>query len=212
VASNEALGQLAAEVRGLATKIDQVAFPADASGAAAVEALATLEKRIAHIADALETRMQSGGSVPPQLEAVIKGLSDKIERVQLSSGDTTALSHVEDRIVKLVEKLDASGARFSQLEAIERGLADLLVHLESGAPGSGRAPFVEGLQRDIARTQNSLETVHGTLGAVVDRLSMIETDMRGAPPIAPAMPQTEPAPTSAPLSRLPPAASISTPA
>ena len=38
------------------------------------------------------------------------------------------------------------------------------------------------------RTQDSLETVHSTLGHVVDRLSMIEGDLRTvrtAPPTAP---------------------------
>jgi localization factor PodJL len=214
VASNEALAQLAGEVRGIAAKIDEATAAADNTGTAAVEALEILEKRITHIADALDSRMQNGGSVPPQLEAVIKGLSEKMERVQLSSGDMTALSHVEDRIVKLVEKLDASGARFSQLEAIERGLADLLIHLESGAAtrGAGAAVDVQGLQRDIARTQNSLESVHGTLGVVVDRLATLESGLRTAPPVVPAMPQAAPmaAPSTAPT-RLPPAVSVAPP-
>ena len=186
VASNEALAQLAGEVHALAVKIDQVA---SSTGA---DALAVLEKRVAHIADALETRAQNGGSVPPQLEAVIKGLSDKIERIQLSRGDNVALGHLEDRVVALVEKLDASGARFSQLEAIERGLADLLVHIEAQRTGGGAggiAPNVDGLQRDIARTQTSLEAVHGTLGHVVDRLAMLETGTRGAMRAEPKMPR-----------------------
>jgi localization factor PodJL len=203
VATNEALTQLAGEVRGLATKVDEVT---SASGG---NALAVLEKRITHIADALDARAQNGGVVPPQLEAVIKGLSDKIERIQLTSGDQMALGHLEDRIVKLVEKLDASGARFTQLEAIERGLADLLVHLETpagggaAAPRAARAPVqVDGLQRDVARTQNSLEAVHGTLGHVVDRLAMIETDIRGEPKAGPAIPKAASLPLSA--TRLPP--------
>ena len=33
-------------------------------------ALETLNQRVAHIADALESRVQNGGGVPPQLEAV----------------------------------------------------------------------------------------------------------------------------------------------
>ncbi len=198
VASNEALAQLTAEVRNLAAKIDQVA------GSSGGDALAVLEKRIAHIAEALDARAQSGGSVPPQLDALIKGLSDKIERIQLSRGDQVALSHFEDRIVKLAEKLDASGARFSQLESIERGLADLLVHMEAprtdgAATGAAEAPAnVDGLQRDLVRTQTSLEAVHGTLGHVVDRLAMLETDMRGPTRAEPKLPPAAPLPAPRP--------------
>src|SRR5262249_27769105 len=88
--------------------------------------------------------------------------------------------------------LDASDARLSHLEAIERGLAELLIHLEhQRLPNLARAgsppPEVEELTRDLAdlrqtekRTQESLELVHGTLGHVVDRLATIETDMRSS--------------------------------
>ncbi len=201
VASNEAIAQLAGEVHALGEKIDHVA------GSSGVNALGVLEKRIAHIADALDQRAQAGGSVPPQLEAVIKGLSDKIERIQLTRGDQVALGQFEDRIVKLVEKLDASGARFSQLESIERGLADLLAHMESQRTGGMAAapPHVDGLQRDIARTQTSLEAVHGTLGLVVDRLAMLEGDMRGGQPRqAPKMPQAAAMPAPRPAAAPPP--------
>jgi localization factor PodJL len=198
VASNEALVQLAGEVRELSAKIDQVASSANG------DALTALEKRIGHIADALEKRSQNGGMVPPQLEAVIKGLSDKIERIQSSRGDDASLGNLEDRIVKLVEKLDASGARFSQLEAIEKGLADLLAQTEIQRAGGGAATAnpqpavnVDALQRDIARTQNSLESVHGTLGQVVDRLAMIETGIRSASAPRPAVPQATPTSQSA---------------
>ncbi len=79
-----------------------------------------------------------------------------------------------------MEKLDASGARIGQLEAVERGLADLLIHIENqrSASAAAVAPQVDGLQRDLVRTQSSLEAVHGTLGDVVDRLAMLESDMR----------------------------------
>src|SRR5439155_17552714 len=45
------------------------------------------------------------------------------------------------------------------------------------------------------RTQDSLETVHSTLGHVVDRLSMIEGDLRAvrSAPIAPPPPAAPPA-------------------
>ena len=64
------------------------------------------------------------------LEALVQSLADKIEQIQQSRGDNVAFGHLEDRIVKLVERLDASDSRLGHLEAIERGLADLLVHIE----------------------------------------------------------------------------------
>jgi localization factor PodJL len=51
------------------------------------------------------------------------------------------------------------------------------------------------------RTQDSLETVHNTLGHVVDRLAMIEGDLRAvraAPPVAPQPMMAPPAPAPAP--------------
>src|SRR6185503_2353430 len=39
----------------------------------------------------------------------------------------------------------------------------------------------DALKRDVQRTKNSLETVHGTLGHVVDRLATIEAGIRDKP-------------------------------
>jgi len=205
VASNDALAKLSEEVRSLADKVDHAA-----SGGGS-DVLSSLERRIGSLADALEARNRNGQEVPRELEDVVKGLIDKIERVQLTRGDHMALGHLEDRIAKLVEKLDASDARLNHLEAIERGLAELLIHLEhQRVPHLARAaasppPEVDAINRDVAdlrqtekKTQDSLEAVHGTLGHVVDRLAMIETDMRGKTTQAPAAPAKPPAPKLAP--------------
>jgi localization factor PodJL len=126
--------------------------------------------------------------VPPHLEALVQSLSDKIEQIQGSRGDNFALGHLEDRIVNLVEKLDASESRLGHLEAVERGLSDLLVHIETNKQGSGLradgSPAVDELKHDIARTQDALNDVHGTLALVVDRLAAIEHGMRGEAPAA----------------------------
>ncbi len=186
VASNDALTSLSDEVRALAGTVDR------AARSSSDNVLNALEERISVLADALAARNQSGQSMPRELEAVLKSLADKIERVQLSRGDQAALGHLEDRIAKLVDKLDASDARLNHLEAIERGLAELLIHFEhQRLPSLTRAgnspPEVEELTRDLAdlrqtekRTQELLELVHGTLGHVVDRLATIETDVRSS--------------------------------
>jgi localization factor PodJL len=180
IASNETMGQLAAEVQALGEKVEQVARAAGDSNA-----LNNLDHRVAALTDALAERAQNGGAVPPRLEALVQSLSDKIEQIQSSRGDNVAISQLEDRIVNLVEKLDASESRLGQLEAIERGLSDLLVHIEDMRANKAAetlraddAPTVDALKHDMARTQDSLEAVHGTLGLVVDRLAMIEKEFR----------------------------------
>jgi len=181
VASDDAIGQLSGQVQMLAEKVDQLA-----TSGGAIDALNNLEHRISALSDALEARAQSGDTVPPMLDSLVHSLSDKIEMIQQSRGDNIAVGHLEDHIVKLVERLDASDSRLSHLEAIERGLADLLVHIEdmrankdTGGLRADNSPGVDALKHDIARTQDALEQVHGTLGHVVDRLVSIERDIRG---------------------------------
>jgi localization factor PodJL len=123
VASDGALAQLSAEVHGLAAQFERAA--AESSS----EALTRLEQRVAAM-------MESGRAVPPELEGSIRELSERLDRAQLSQGDQLALGALEDRIAKLSEKLEASNARLSQLDAVERGLADLLVHLEEAKNGT----------------------------------------------------------------------------
>jgi localization factor PodJL len=181
VASDDAVSGLAAQVHELAEKVDAMALSASGN-----DALNSLEQRITALSDALAERAQSGAAVPPMLESLVQSLSDKIEMIQQSRGGDLAVGHLEDHIVSLVKRLDASDSRLGHLEAIERGLADLLVHIEdmrankqSGALRADNSPAVDSLKHDIARTQDALEAVNGTLGHVVDRLVSIEKDMRG---------------------------------
>jgi len=181
VASTEAVSGLAQQVESLAGRVEHLAAAATGS-----DALNNLEHRISALADALAERSQSGGTVPPMLESLVHSLSDKIEMIQQSRGDNVASQHLEDQIVALVKRLDASDHRLGHLEAIERGLADLLVHIEemrankdSGAIRAEHSPVVDDLKQDMARTQNALQQVNGTLGTLVDRLAMLENGMRG---------------------------------
>ncbi len=182
IASNDTVQGLAAQVQALGEKIE---YMAQASAGSGEGALNHLEQRIALLSDTLAERAQSGPAVSPRLEALVQLLADKIEQIQNSRGNGDAFGHLEDHIVKLVEKLDASDSRLGHLEGIERGLADLLVHFEhtradtdAGALRAKDAPAVDDLRHDIARTQDALEVVHGTLGHVVDRLATIENDIR----------------------------------
>ena len=185
VASNDAVSRLAAQVAELGDKVDHFA-----QGGAS-DALNNLEHRISALSDALAARSQNGATVPPRLEALVESLSDKIEQIQQSRGDNVAVGHLEDQIVALVQRLDASDSRLGHLEAIERGLGDLLVHIEemranksSGAVRADDAPVVSELQQQLARTQSALDAMHGTLGIVVDRLATIEKGVREPRPVA----------------------------
>jgi localization factor PodJL len=176
VASDETLGRLAAEVHDLAGKVDQVA----AQATAAQKTLLT-----------------------PQIEAQLRAFTERLQLVQQSHGDPLALAQIQDRIAELSAKMEASDARLGHLAAIERGLGEVMAHLESiktqRAPAAN-APAIDALRRDIAQTQDSLESVHGTIDRVVDRLAMIETGLRE--PRAPAV--AAPA-TAAPKPKMPPA-------
>ena len=229
IASNETVRNLASQVQSLREKVEFMA-----QGGAGGEALSHLEQRIAALSDALTERAQSGAAAAPRLEALVESLSDKIEQVQHSRDNGDAFGHLEDRILKLVEKLDASDSRLGHLEALERGLADLLMHAEANGDSGPRAdasPGANDLKHDIALTQDALDAVHGTLGHVVDRLAMIEKNIRGearphapdeselllshpvdSPPLAAAMPMpAPPAAAASPepaLRRMPPATQL----
>ena len=177
VASNEALGKVAEDVRTLSAKVDELANNA-ASGHAvsalesridtltsalhastgAGQAVSALESRIDTLASALNASTEAGHAVPQQLEKLLAGLIEKLEWVQLTHTDHAALAHLEDRIAMLVKRFDASDARFVHIEAVERGLADLLVQIEQlrgdqrqGHAGVGEGGGKVGCRRDRAR-------------------------------------------------------------
>jgi len=181
VASNDAVSDLSAQVYALGEKVDEL------GRAGGGDALNHLEQRIEALGQALAERAQNGTSVPPRLEALVQSLADKIELIQQTRGDNPAVGHLEDRILHLVERLDASDSRLGQLETIERGLGDLLTQMDelrhSRQEDALRAQAesavgVDSLKHDLARTQDALESVNGTLSAMVDRLARIETDIR----------------------------------
>ena len=206
VASNDTLTKVAEDVRLLAAKVDGVANTA-ASG----QAVSALESRLDTLANALSASSEAGHAVPHELEKLLSGLIEKLEWVQLTHTDHAALGALEDRIAQLIKRLDTSDARLGNLEAVERGIADLLVHIDQ-IRGSGGAATVgatrkpaDAIERDVAeikrserRTQDLLEAVHGAVEHVVDRLAMIESGMHEGVTRAEASTDAEPAPEPAP--------------
>ncbi|MGE5164131.1 MAG: hypothetical protein ACM3IH_08915 [Sphingobacteriales bacterium] len=180
VASNDAVSRLSAQVQTLADKIDRLATGARSDGP-----LDNLEGRIDALTRALADRAQIESTAPLRLETLIQTLSAKIAELQKAGGDSTAANNLEERIVKLMERLEASDSRLNKLDAIERGLADLLVHIEdlrANRPSSAiraEGPGIDLLRQDIAQTQDTLEAVHGRLGHLFDRLAVIEKGIHG---------------------------------
>lgn len=186
VASDSALARLSEEVSTIAAKVDQIASAADSRA----DLLTTLEHRISSMAEALEARHQAVAELPSvDVDAIVRGLADQLERLGLTRPQGPATSHLEDRITSLVDKLDTSNARLDHLETIERGLADLMTDLERQRQSESEravaaSPEVSSLRQDVRQTQSSLENVQGALELLIDRLATIENDVRSTSPAA----------------------------
>lgn len=217
VASNDALLQLSGDVHALSAKVDQLSqmSRADIHG----DAFAGIEQRIAALASTLESRERPAGyDNTDAIESAVRTLSERIDRLQVGNDSSSAFTHLEQRVSYLLERLESADQRSGNLGRIEEGLHDIMRHLEAqhahiasladatrnvntSSPqpmmDSGIVDMVKRELSDIRfsqsetdrRTQDSLETVHNTLGHVVDRLAMIENDLRTvrtAPPPPPA--------------------------
>ena len=186
VASDDAVSRLGEEVRLLSAKMDDLS-----QNAADNRTLLTIESRIDALTTAIHASTKNGHAMPRELEKLLAALIDKLELSQLTQTDHTALTHLEDRIAMLMQRLDASDARLGLLEGVERGLADLLVYVEQmrGGAGShsasGKVVTPSSIDHQFTdfkdserRTQDSIEAVQGTVDHVVDRLARLESDMR----------------------------------
>src|SRR4029077_7944856 len=137
----------------------------------------------------------------------------------------SAFAHLEQRVSYLLERLEASNDHRgnSNLSRVEDALSDILRHLEGqhaafasladNRPQAMPEPrddaaLADLLKRELSdirysqsetnrHTQDSLEAVNSSLGHVVDRLAMIEGDLR-AVRAAPA-PEMAPAPAYGPM-------------
>jgi localization factor PodJL len=217
VASNDALARLSADVQTLSSKVDQLARSEGNN-----DGFAILEQRIAALTSKLEARQEQGSADNGlHLENALRALSDRIDRMPVGNDNVSAFAHLEQRVSYLLERVEASAEDRGSagLGRVEDGLQDILHHLETQhalvaalnenrrglepAPDGGLVDVVKRELSDIRfsqaqtdrLTQDSLETVHNTLGHVVDRLAMIEGDLRAvrtapvaAMPEAPALP------------------------
>ncbi|MBR1135476.1 MULTISPECIES: tetratricopeptide repeat protein [Bradyrhizobium] len=226
VASNDALERLSDDLRQLSSKVDQVTQARDTHDSFH-DSFAALEQRIAALTSTLENRERPAAAPDnsAQIEDALRGLSDRIDRLQVGNDGSSAITHLEQRISFLLERLEAANdPRGGNMTRVEDGLQDILRYLErqqatfaalaesrSQRETSQDGGLIDVVKRELSdirfsqtetdrNTQDSLEAVHNTLGHVVDRLAMIEGDLRNvratssqpaailAPPIEAPMP------------------------
>jgi localization factor PodJL len=209
VASDETLTRLSDDVHALAARVDQLTQDmARDDGASTM--LAALEQRIAQLTTVLETRDKPDYSGLAPLEAAVQALSERIDRLQIDQASPAAFAELETRIGALLARFDESDARLNYLTKVEESLGESMRLLEQRRTdfaaaldqprAAPMAPEAIGTLRDELaeirstqseaerRTQDSLDIVHTTLGHLVDRLAMIEGDIRDArTPAAPAV-------------------------
>ncbi|GEC15770.1 tetratricopeptide repeat protein [Nitrobacter winogradskyi] len=200
VASNDALERLGNDLNMLSSKVDQLGRPAGDG-----DFYAALEQRMAALTQTLENRESpASGSSFEQLEETVRALSERLDRLPAGHDSSSALAHLEQRVSMLLERLETAGEPSgSHLGRVEEGLQDILHCLERQQAGlaamSESGPrsavptmdseVVEAIKRELSEmrfcqsetdrhTQDSLEAVHNTLEHVVDRLAMIESDLR----------------------------------
>ena len=223
IASNDALARLSEDVHSLSTKVDQIARTDGKGDAFAIleERLASLTSSL----EGRERPAVSEHS--EFVEGALRSLSERLDRIPVGNDNASAFAHLEQRVSYLLERLEASSARGAapsvDLGRVEEGLLDIqrslerqhanLVTLADTSRSGGGGPamdsgIVDAVKRELSdirysqsetdrRTQDSLETVHNTLGHVVDRLAMIEGDLRAvreAPIVA--QPVAAPAPAA----------------
>ena len=232
VASNDALARLSDDVHLLSSKVDQIARSSGNN-----DSFTALEQRIAALTATLESRERPQyHDNSEQIEGALRALTDRIDRMQVGSDSSSAFAHLEQRVSYLLERLESSSDhRSGNIGRVEDGLQDILRHLEN--QHAALASFADNQQRsadpqddglvDLVKrelsdirfsqtktdrqTQDSLEAVHSTLHHVVDRLALIEGDLRTvrsspAPQPAPApympAPAVEPEPFEPPAPRV----------
>jgi localization factor PodJL len=199
IASPADVAALSRDIQALAEKVDNSAPPDG-------ETMMTLDRRLTEMAAAFESRQAEAVAIPTDLEALFQKVSDRLDSIELRSGDPGALHSLDGRLAGLSDKLDASHAQLGRLDTVERGVADLVEQIQALRTqnddklqaiqrelidNTTRAVSepAEAIRRDVAtlkelqsaidrRTQDTFEAVYGTIEQVVDRLASIEDDRR----------------------------------
>ena len=221
VASNDALARLAEDVHTLSAKVDQLSrFDGNSDAFGVIEQrlaalTSTLETKQSPVANEHSEYLENAvRSLSERLDRIPVGndnasafahleqrVSYLLERLE-ASGDRSAapaidLGRVEEGLHDILRSLERQHASLVALAESTRNSGDTVQPMDTG--------IVDLVKRELSdirfsqsetdrRTQDSLETVHSTLGHVVDRLSTIEGDLRTVRTAPPPAPQSSPPP------------------
>jgi localization factor PodJL len=182
-------------VRHLATKVEAVeARLPDVLGLADI---------VHRLADQVEAALSnSHGAVPPNTEALerqIAAIAARLDRPMTGPAAMPALEKAVGDLFTQIETLkigNTQAAADAAREAVKAALADLTPENFLAAANEGVAALAGDIQalRDEQgeadrRNQDILSSVHDTLGKIVDRLAMLETDIAETRPAASAFDQ-----------------------
>jgi localization factor PodJL len=223
VASNDALARLSDDVHMLSAKVDQLAHSSGHSDALAlldqrIAALTStiesreqqrpvesnnneyLENAIRSLSERID-RMPVGNdnaSAFAHLEQRVSYLLERVEAATDQRGSASHLDRVEDALQDILRHLETQHTNLAVIadNSSRQSLTPPAPQMDSG--------LIDVVKRELSdirysqsetdrRTQDTLETVHSTLGHVVDRLAMIEGDLRNVR-AAPIVQMPEPAP------------------
>ena len=141
------------------------------------------------------------------IEGALRSLSDRLDRIPVGNDNASAFAHLEQRVSYLLERLESSGRSAAPAisAASKKGCWIFCARSSASTPIWSRSPTATSAatarrsrwipassmpssancptsasasRKPTAAPRNSLETVHNTLGHVVDRLAMIEGDLR----------------------------------
>src|SRR6185369_4938863 len=162
-AANEHSEFLENAVRSLSERLDRLPVGNDNASA-----FAHLEQRVSYLLERLEASGDRSATPAIDLGRVEEGLHD-------------ILRSLERQHASLVALADSNRGASDTAQPVDTGIVDLVKRELSDIRFSQ--------SETDRRTQDSLETVHSTLGHVVDRLSTIEGDLRTVRTAAPAAPE-----------------------
>ena len=159
---NDNAEQIEGALRALSDRIDRMPVGSDQ-----VSALAHLEQRVSYLLERLES---SNDHRSGNLGRVEDGLQDILRHLENQHAALTSFADNQHAAFASF----ASSQQRSQPEQNDDGLVDLVKRELSDIRFSQ--------SKTDRQTQDSLEAVHSTLGHVVDRLAMIEGDLRAVRP------------------------------
>jgi localization factor PodJL len=173
-APNESSDQIESALRALSDRIDRLQVGNDGSST-----LAHLEQRVTYLLERLEASSDHGAGNFARVEHGLQDILSRLERQQ----------HLIERQQETFSALAQSNRNAPSPPPEDSGLIELVKRELSDIRFS---------QTETQRnTQESLETVHNTLGHVVDRLAMIEGDLRTTRAVPPSPPPAFGAPAQA---------------